>query len=132
MENNQDINYALITALYASQTHGLYSDVYFPIIKYSISQLYQQKSLSDRFPYFLSQDVHDFISERFKIKIPSIVIGKSIQKIASSSGGLIEIRIMENGESFQIKKMWDSSEFDTLGERESFFYKRPCGNRNRL
>lgn len=121
MENNQDINYALITALYASQTHGLYSDVYFPIIKYSISQLYQQKSLSDRSPYFLSQDVHDFINERFKIKIPSIVIGKSIQKIAASSNGLIDIRIMENGESFQIKKMWDSSEFDTLGERESFF-----------
>ena len=44
MADLQDINYALISALYANKTSGLYSDVYFPIIKYTIVQLFNNKN----------------------------------------------------------------------------------------
>lgn len=38
-------NYALLTALYDSQSSELYKDIYFPIIKYSIFLLYQNKQI---------------------------------------------------------------------------------------
>ena len=118
---NQDINYALISALYGSKTGGLYSDVYFPIIKYTIVQLFNQKKREDSSMYFTAQDVHDNILERFKIPIPNIVITKSLQKIGETKKDFVELTLMENGESFQIRKLWDSHEFDEMSEREEHF-----------
>lgn len=122
MENgSRDINYALISALYASGSNGLYSDVYFPIIKYTIVRLYNQKFLIEQSPYFTAQDVHDFIWDKFKIHIPKIVITKSLQKIDATKKGIIDLRLMEEGNSFQIMKVWDSHEFEELAERESYY-----------
>jgi F0F1-type ATP synthase membrane subunit b/b' len=118
---SQDINYALISALYNSKTGGLYSDVYFPIIKYTIVQLFKQKESSDVAPYYKADDVQDFIWNRFKIKIPVIVIAKSLQKIDNVNPGFVDLTLMENGNSFQIKKLWDSHEFDELSGREEHF-----------
>lgn len=36
-------NYALISALYSDKSRGLYSDIYFPIIKYAIVKIYGSK-----------------------------------------------------------------------------------------
>ena len=52
-------NYALISALYADKTRGLYSDIYFPIIKYAIVKLYVEAS--DNQQYSSSDAVHDKI-----------------------------------------------------------------------
>ena len=81
MTGSEDINYALISALYASKTNGLYSDVYFPIIKYTIVQLFNRKALNNSPVYYTSQDVIDFIEEKFKIHIPLVVITKSLEKL---------------------------------------------------
>jgi hypothetical protein len=118
---NQDINYALISALYNSKTGGLYSDVYFPIIKYTIVQLFNQKVETDSVHYFTAVDVHDFIQKKFRIHIPSIVIAKSLQKIERVKKDFIDLTVMEGGNSFEVRKIWDSKEFDELSEREALF-----------
>ena len=118
---NQDINYALISALYNSKTGGLYSDVYFPIIKYTIVQLFNQKVMTDSAQYYTAEDVHDFIIEKFRIDIPSIVICKSLQKIERVKKNFVDLTLMEGGNSFEIRKIWDSQEFDELSERETLF-----------
>lgn len=118
---SQDINYALISALYNSKTGGLYSDVYFPIIKYTIVQLFNQNESIGSSKYFKAQDVQDFIWDKFKIKIPIIVLTKSLQKIDNTQKGFVELSLMENGNSFQIRGVWDSHEFDELSGREEQF-----------
>ena len=52
MNGSQDINYALISALYANKDRGLYSDVYFPIIKYTIVQLFNKKAIKDNAAFY--------------------------------------------------------------------------------
>lgn len=123
MANSQDINYALISALYASRTKGLYSDVYFPIIKYTLIQLFKQKASSGGSTYYTAQDVHVFIEGRFKIHIPTIVITKSLEKIEMTKKSFVELTLMEHGNSFQIRRLWDSQEFDELADREAHFSK---------
>lgn len=118
---SQDINYALISALYASGTNGLYSDVYFPIIKYTIVQLFNQKFVKEKAQYFTAQDVHDYIWDKFKIHIPIIVIAKSLQKIDATKKDFVELKLMENGNSFLIMNVWDSHEFEELAERENYY-----------
>lgn len=121
MDNQQDINYALISALYSHQERGLYSDVYFPIIKYTIVQLFNKKEMDNQTVYYTAQDVHDYIEDRFKIHIPTIVLTKSLEKIEQTKKNFVELTLMEQGNSFQIKKVWDAQEFDELAEREEHF-----------
>ena len=121
MASTQDINYALISALYANESVGLYSDVYFPIIKYTIVQLFIQNNSADNSHYYTSKDVHDYIDDRFKINIPTIVISKSILKIKETKKNFIDLETMEEGDIFQIKRLWNSPEFDRLAEREESF-----------
>lgn len=123
MVGSQDINYALISALYANGTKGLYSDVYFPIIKYTIVQLFNQESNANNARYYTSKDVHDYILEKFRIKIPIIVISKSILKIEKTKKNFVELKIMEEGDIFQITRMWDSPEIEQLADREESFSK---------
>lgn len=40
----QKSNYALISALYANETKGLYSDIYFPIINILSRKYFQTKT----------------------------------------------------------------------------------------
>ncbi len=121
MADLQDINYALISALYANKTSGLYSDVYFPIIKYTIVQLFNNKNTTDGKAFYTATDVQSFINERFKIYIPTIVLTKSLEKIEKTKKNFVDLTLMEHGSSFQIKKIWDAQEFDKLAEREVQF-----------
>lgn len=121
MADLKDINYALISALYANKTSGLYSDVYFPIIKYTIVQLFNKNNATDGKAFFTATDVQDFINEKFKIYIPTIVLTKSLEKIEKTKKNFVELTLMEHGSSFQIKKLWNAQEFDELAEREVQF-----------
>lgn len=123
MAASQEINYALISALYANGKSGFYHDVYFPIIKYSIVQLFKNKSLRGGEQYYTAQDVQDIIEETFKIRIPHIVIAKSLERINQGENKCAELLLMENGESFHIKGIWDSQELDQLSEQEDYFSK---------
>lgn len=112
-------NYALISALYASGTKGLYSDIYFPIIKYAIVEIFSKQKESH--PYCKAEDIHDYILEKFGIHIPNIVICKSIVKIDAQKWGNIHLTVFENGGSFQIQGATFDSDEISIEEREKVF-----------
>lgn len=112
-------NFALISALYSNCDHGLYSDIYFPIIKYAITCIFSQRKESH--PYCSADEIHNFIVERFGIPIPHIVISKSILKIDAQKWGSIKLAIYENGNTFQIQSASFDNEDDNLIERERAF-----------
>lgn len=112
-------NYALISALYASKTRGLYSDIYFPIIKYVIVKIYSEKQASNMFSE--AETVHDKINELFDIKIPHVVIAKTVSKLANVDNGSIELEVFEDGRIFKIKSAYFDEEESTYEEKERIF-----------
>ena len=111
-------NYALISALYANSNHGLYSDIYFPIIKYALVGLFSDREESH--PYCSADAIHDFIVDKFGISIPHIVLSKSILKINAQRWGNIDLNVYENGETFQIQSASFDKD-DDIAEREKLF-----------
>lgn len=112
-------NYALISALYSSGTKGLYSDIYFPIIKYAVVKLFAKKKSSH--PYCSAEEIHNFIANRFGVAIPHIVISKSILKIDAQRWGNIQLKVYENGNTFQIQTASFDDEGENIDEREKNF-----------
>lgn len=112
-------NYALISALYANSNYGLYSDIYFPIIKYALVGLFSMRDESH--PYCSSDAIHDYIVDKFGISIPHIVISKSILKIDAQRWGNIKLNVYENGDTFQIQSASFDSEDENVVEREKLF-----------
>ncbi len=116
----QKSNYALISALYASTNKGLYSDIYFPIIKYSIAKIFFSKGLENG--YCTADAVNQFIKERFGINIPIIVIAKTVAKISVLSGSE-DIVVYEKGNSFNIKRTTFIEDTDIDNKEQRFSEK---------
>lgn len=112
-------NYALISALYASGNKGLYSDIYFPIIKYAIVEIFSKHK--ENHPYCKAEDIHDYILEKFGIAIPHIVICKSVVKIDAQKWGNIHLTVFENGNSFQIQGATFDLDEVNVDDREKVF-----------
>ena len=110
-------DFALISALYDSKNGGLYSDVYFPIIKYTIISLFYQTESQE---YYTHDNVKDFIIRNFGVEIPSLVIKKSIVAINDKSSEL-DLQIFENGSEFKILKAWDCSINEEIDARARVF-----------
>lgn len=108
-------NYAFVSALYASKTKGLYSEMYFPIIKYSLAKIFAAKTGGK--VYCTADEVSDFIDDKFGIKIPTIVIAKSICKIGNNQN--FSLVVYEKGHSFQINGAFYDE--DNIEEKERFF-----------
>ena len=108
-------NYAFVSALYASKTKGLYSDIYFPIIKYALAKIFAAKI--DGNVYCTADEVSEFIDDKFGIKIPTIVIAKSVCKIGNNQN--FSLVVYENGNTFQIKGAFYDE--DHIEEKERFF-----------
>lgn len=112
-------NYALISALYADKSRGLYSDIYFPIIKYAIVKIFGSRENGEH--YATSDDVQKLIMELFDVKIPHVVIAKTVLKLSRIDRSNIGLNVFEEGNTFQITSaVFDEDEF-TFKERESFF-----------
>ena len=112
-------NYALISALYSNSNHGLYSDIYFPIIKYALVCIFSKREESH--PYCSADEIHNFIIDKFGIPIPHIVISKSILKMDVQKRGSIKLTVYENGDTFLIQSASFENEDDNLKERERAF-----------
>lgn len=95
--------FSLIAVLYDNQKAGLYNDVYFPIIKYTIVTLFYQK---DRKEYYNVDDVSNYINQNFGLTIPVIVLKKTIVHISKMDNNF-DLDVYEKGEEFKIKKAWD-------------------------
>lgn len=95
--------FSLIAVLYDNQNAGLYNDVYFPIIKYTIVTLFYQK---DRKGYYSVDDVSNYINQNFGLTIPVVVLKKTIVHISKVDNNF-DLDVYEKGEEFKIKKAWD-------------------------
>lgn len=115
-------NYALISALYSNSNHGLYSDIYFPIIKYALVGLFAKREESH--PYCSADDIHDYIVDNFGVSIPHIVISKSILKINAQKWSNIELAVFENGGTFQIQSASFDYDDENISEREQLFSEK--------
>lgn len=105
-------NYALLTALYDSQTSDFYKDIYFPIIKYGIFLLYNEQN--DNTQYYDTTNIQDIVIEGFGIKMPLIVIKQSLKVISNDNRPDFTIELLRNGDQFSIKKMWDVSVVESI------------------
>lgn len=110
-------DFALISALYDSKRGGLYSDVYFPIIKYTIVSLFYNKEGQQ---YYTQDNVKEFIVQNFGIEIPSLVIKKSIAAVSQKSADL-DLELYENGSEFRILKAWDFSVNEDIDAKARYF-----------
>ena len=99
-------NFALISALYSSEGAGLYTDVYMPMIKYTLVSLYYaHKSDLD---YYDIEEVHSFVENKFGITIPVIVLQRILVSLEKKGEDII-LQTYEKGRKFQIKRAWDTS-----------------------
>lgn len=108
-------NYAFVSALYASRTKGLYSEMYFPIIKYALAKIFAEKKGGR--VYCTADEVSEFIDDKFGIKIPTIVIAKSVCKIGNNQN--FSLVVYEKGNTFQIIGAFYDE--DNIEEKERFF-----------
>lgn len=115
----QKSNYALVSALYANKTKGLYSDIYFPIIRYALIKIFIGKVETDT--YSSADEVAEYIDEKFGIHIPTIVIAKSITKISMQKDENLQLVIYEGGQSFHINKALFSDDELDIEMEERFF-----------
>lgn len=115
----QKSNYALVSALYSNKTKGLYSDIYFPIIRYALVKIFSEKVESDT--YSSADKVAEYIDEKFGIHIPTIVIAKSITKISMQKDENLQLVIYEGGQSFYINKALFSDDELDIEKEERYF-----------
>lgn len=115
----QKSNYALVSALYANKTKGLYSDIYFPIIRYALVKIFTKKLESDT--YSSADKVAEYIDEKFGIHIPTIVIAKSISKISMQKDKNLQLVIYGGGQSFHINKALFSDDELDIEKEERYF-----------
>lgn len=115
----QKSNYALVSALYANKTKGLYSDIYFPIIRYALVKIFIAKVETDT--YSSADRVAEYIDEKFGIHIPTIVIAKSISKISMHKDENLQLVIYEGGQSFHINKAVFSEDELDIEKEEHYF-----------
>ena len=100
------IEFALIAALYDSKNANFYRDIYFPIIKYSIAEMYYE-NLNDS-KYFNILDLQDCIATRFGINIPQIVLEQAIKAIEKNNDE-IRLRYFKDGQIFEVFGVWNLS-----------------------
>lgn len=118
----KQLNFALITALYCNQTRGLYSDVYFPIIKYAICKVFSTKEGE---VYSSADEIQNFIMERFHLEIPTIVIAMTVKKLGARNWGNLQLETFEKDSSFKICKAYmDNEEEIKVEEREKEIFQK--------
>lgn len=96
---------SLITSLVDTEDSNLYKDIYFPIIKYVIVDMYSQDKDNPKISFSVN-DLQNGIIERFGITIPIIVLQYCIRGFRQYPLG-IEITCKENGKFFDVTKIKD-------------------------
>ena len=110
--------YALITALYNDKSRGLYSDIYYPIIKYAVIKIFNNDNTSEHFS--TAEKVQEVIHQYFGITIPHAVITLSLKKIEAFQKGSIKLITYSDG-SFKITDALMDEDENTFEEKEHIF-----------
>ena len=112
----QRCDYSFIAALYDNQS-GLYKEVYFPIIRYSVMAIFNAKPGTE---YFETESIYDYIKDHFGLTIPQIVLQKVIYSLAEKYPNEITV-YGKDTTTFQVKKPWDMAENKTVVEKTKRF-----------
>lgn len=94
------INFALLSALFDSKETNLYKEIYFPIIKYAIVDLYNLKG--KMVYYYDLTSLQNKINEEFGLVIPTPVIKNALVKI-EKNGNNIQLKTYDNGAYFKVQ-----------------------------
>lgn len=96
-------NIALITALYDSNGADLYKEIYFPIIKYSVTKAIIDAK--DDCRYGDLSGLKEIIDSTFGIHIPIMVLRQSIRAMAKTEKDVI-ITLYGKDNYFKVEKTW--------------------------
>ena len=99
-------NFALLAVLYDTEGADLYHDIYFPIIKYVLATKCTQQI--DTAKFYDITELQENIMAIFGIKMPLIVLKQCILAISKANSDF-NITTYENGQQFQIKRIWNIS-----------------------
>lgn len=99
------IEIALIAALYDSKQADFYRDIYFPIIKYSVADMYY--SMSNQNGIYEMPQLQAKIEEEFGIKIPLAILSQCVKALELKQDG-VRLRYYKDSNLFQVKEAWES------------------------
>ena len=106
-------NIALISALFNEKGANFYKDIYFPIIRYSLINLFNEHDCTER--YFQMVDLQEYIRNKFFIEIPVVVLRNSVVALRGKTRTDIVIETLgSHDESIYIKRIVDAQENDEI------------------
>ena len=109
-------DFSLISVLYDAKEGGLYKDVYFPIIKYSLVSLFHQDETKE---YYTIDVLCEFIQNNFGLTIPGVVLRRVIETLPNNRN--FEISLYGDYNSFKINRAWDYTFNVQIDEQASRF-----------
>lgn len=115
------IEYALISALYDTKGADLYKEIYYPIVKYSLADMYYE-AVEDQ-KYFDLPALHSHIEKLFGLDIPIIVLRQCTKAVEKENDG-VSLRYYEDGQIIKIKEVWELSVNDGIAEKAQAISQR--------
>lgn len=115
------IEFALISALYDSKGADLYKEIYFPIIKYSMVEMYYDQNGKQK--YFDLEGLQSKIESLFGISIPLLVLRQSAKALEKNQEG-VSLRYYEDNQLLKINEVWDFSINETIAEKANSIRQR--------
>lgn len=108
-----DNNIALISALFNEKGANFYKDIYFPIIRYSLINLFNEHDRTER--YFQLLDLQEYIRNKFFIEIPVVVLRNSVVALRGRTQTDIVVETLgAHDESIYIKRIVDAQENEEI------------------
>lgn len=98
-------NIALISVLYDTKGADFYKELYFPIIKYSVTKIVLEAK--DNVRYGDITGLKDVVKDTFGIDVPLLVLKQSIKALSKQNGDVI-ITLFDKDNYFQAEKVWSS------------------------
>lgn len=117
-------NIALITALYNVKDANFYREIYFPVIKYSITRLFIESPENQK--YGDITELQEKIETWFGIRIPLVVLRKSLIALSKTKDDVI-IKSYDKQNYYSIERVWDTElkdDIDTKAEKVRELFSR--------
>lgn len=117
----QKIEFALISALYDVKGADLYKEIYFPIIKYSVVDMYYDQRGEQK--YFDLESLHKKINKLFGISVPLVILRQCAKALEKNKDG-VSLRYYEDNKLIKVNDVWDFSVNESIDERANSIRQR--------
>lgn len=102
----KQIEFALIAALYDSKSADFYRDIYFPIIKYCVADLYY--NMSNKNGIYEISELQEKIDNEFGITVPRAILVQCVRALEYKQDG-VRLKYYKENDMFQVKEAWETS-----------------------